>query len=136
MMNGRRNFLKFSAATAIVSTLTSGIQALANEKNCYPGVVYSKQSPGKWAKKTGSHAPVVHIESGKVRMVTNHGMSSKHYIVRHTLVLGDGRVIGGKTFLPTDKPASSYTLPAGYKGPVYATSFCNQHDLWVTKVIV
>ena len=135
-MNGRRNFLKFSAATAIVSTLTPGIQTLASEKDCYSGIVYSKQSSGKWTKKTGSHAPVVHIENDKVSVLTNHGMSSKHYIVRHTLVLANGKVVGGKTFFPTDKPESSYTLPAGYKGPVYATSFCNRHDLWVTKVTV
>jgi superoxide reductase len=62
--------------------------------------------------------------------------ASGHYIVRHTVVLADGKVVGAKTFAPTDKPVSSHALPAGYKGKVFATSFCNKHDFWVTEFTV
>jgi len=61
-------------------------------------------------------------------------MSPAHYIVRHTLVLEDGTVAGAETFEPTAAEArSTHVLPAGYSGRIYATSFCNRHDLWVTE---
>ncbi len=67
---------------------------------------------------------------------TKHPMSSEHFIVRHTLVLADGTTVGAKTFTPADKPESSYELPAGYKGKITATSFCNQHDFWLSEMTV
>ena len=86
------------------------------------------------AKKVGSHAPQLTVAGGKVTVFTKHGMSAKHYIVRHTLVLADGTVVGAKTFAPTDAEAkSTFELPAGYSGAFYATSFCNLHDFWMTE---
>lgn len=47
---------------------------------------------------------------------------------------GDGKVVGEKVFKSSDKPVSSFDLPAGFKGRLYVTSFCNLHDLWVTEI--
>ncbi len=98
-----------------------------------PGIIYSKSDQGKWEGKAGSHAPVVHVDGDQVTLVTEHGMSEKHYIVRHTLVTEAGEVIGEKTFYPTDEKAVSTFILNGKRGKMTATSFCNKHDLWITE---
>jgi superoxide reductase len=61
-------------------------------------------------------------------------MTEKHFIVRHTLVAPDGTVLGEKTFTPAEaKAESSFELPKGQGGTLYATSFCNLHDFWLTE---
>ena len=134
-MTDRRVFLKATTLAASAMALGSMTSVFASPAP-YAGVVYTKDQPGQWVKKVGSHAPEVHLTGGKVTLKTLHGMSPEHFIVRHTLVLSDGTVIGAKTFTPSDMPESSYPLPAGYKGEVYATSFCNKHDFWVTRFTV
>jgi len=131
----RRIFLKTAlSATAVtaVATGTSGT-VLASGHNSMAGIVYTKENPGKWAKKIGGHLPSIKLKGQEVTIETNHGMSAKHFIVRHTLVADNGEVLGDKTFTPDDKAISSYTLPAGYKGKLYATSFCNKHDMWLAE---
>ncbi len=136
----RRNFLKTSAvASASVAALGTAGSVMASEKAttmAFPGVIYTAEQEGKWKGKAGSHAPKVKVEGNKVSVQTVHGMSEEHFIVRHTIVLQDGTEIGGKTFTPSDSPESSFELPAGYKGKAYATSFCNQHDMWLTEFSV
>lgn len=142
-MSERREFIKRSLAAAAVVAAGSASSALAMPKSCpianpsLTGIIYSKANPGKWEKKVGGHAPQVTVADGKVTVLTNHGMSEKHYIVRHTLVLADGTVAGEKTFSPADEKAESvFDLPADYKGRIMATSFCNLHDFWVTPAQV
>jgi len=135
-MTDRRDFLKTSAAAATILALGTAGTSVAADRPVYSGIVYTSENPGQWAKKVASHAPQVTVDGDRVTIVTRHPMSATHYIVRHTLVLADGTVVGGTTFSPTDKPESSYTLPAGYKGRVYATSFCNKHDFWLTETAV
>lgn len=134
-MQERRDFLK-KAAVAAASVGAVASVAQAAETSPYLNVVYTKDNPGKWAGKQGSHAPEITVNGSAVSVVNKHGMSDEHFIVRHTLVLADGTVVGGKTFKPTDKPESCYELPAGYKGKITATSFCNQHDFWLTDASV
>ncbi len=131
----RRNFLKTSAVATSVVALGSVSNVFASSSG-FPGVIYTKDHPGMWAAKVGGHAPKVKVEGTMVSVTTNHGMSEKHFIVRHSLVLESGEVLGGKTFTPSDKPNSSYQLPPGYKGKFFATSFCNKHDFWLTEVKV
>ena len=135
-MYDRRDFLKTTAAAVSVMALTSAPRAFASSSAEYKNIVFTKDSPGKWAGKEGIHAPQVTVAGEKVTLVTNHPMSESHFIVRHTLVLGDGTFVGGTAFAPTDKPESTYDLPAGYKGQIYATSFCNLHDFWLTDTAV
>ena len=132
----RRDFLKGSAVAVSALALGVGQNVMASEGASFTGIVYTKDNPGKWEKKVGSHAPEVNVEGGKVMVKTNHPMSDAHFIVRHTLVLADGTVVGAATFTGKDQPESSYDLPAGYKGKIYATSFCNLHDFWLTEASV
>ncbi|HHD64836.1 MAG TPA: twin-arginine translocation signal domain-containing protein [Desulfobulbaceae bacterium] len=135
-MTDRRAFLKTSAVAFSALALSRTSPVIASGGGGYIGIVYTKDNPGKWAKKVASHAPVVNVVGSKVTVETKHGMSEAHFIVRHTLVLADGVVVGAKTFTAKDKPVSTYTLPQGYKGTLYATSFCNLHDFWLTEVTV
>lgn len=131
-MKGRREFL----AGSLVFTgavVTAGIGEAKTAK--FPaGLIYTKEAPGRWAGKEKTHAPVVTVEGKTVKIVTPHPMSEKHYIVRHTLVTPDGKTLGEKTFANTDTAAeSSFDLADGAKGTLWATSFCNLHDFWVTE---
>ena len=132
-MSDRRQFLKTTLAVA-AGLAVSGINASAETGPFPSGVVYTEADPGMWKAKVGSHAPQVSVDGGKVTIETRHGMSKDHYIVRHTLVTSDGKVVGSQVFTPEDKPISSYAIPG--KGEYYATSFCNLHDFWVTKFTI
>ncbi|MCD6297595.1 MAG: desulfoferrodoxin [Deltaproteobacteria bacterium] len=133
-MNDRRDFLKTSMLVAAGMVAAKATNAFASSEKFPDGIVYTKDDPGKWAKKVGSHAPKVKVEGKKVTLTTKHPMSEKHYIVRHTLVSADGKVIGSKTFHPSDEKAiSTYELPSGCGPKLYATSFCNLHDFWLTE---
>ncbi len=144
-MQDRRKFIKASLGTFVTGVvayagLTQAKEVVAQTKNTtspsFAGLIYSEENQGKWKGKAGSHAPIVAVKDGKVTITTDHGMSKKHYIVRHTLVTEAGEVVGEKTFSFDDKEAISvFTLPEGQK-KLYATSFCNKHDLWLTVVNV
>ncbi len=131
----RRNFLKVSAAMASSVTVIGAGSVMASSAST-SGIIYSAKDEGQWKGKNGSHAPAIHIDGSNVHVMTRHGMSEAHFIVRHTLVDAGGTVLGAKTFSPTDKPASTFTIPGGYRGKLTATSFCNLHDLWVTEITV
>jgi len=137
VMNKRRNFLKKSILVAAGMMAGGYSKAFASQKKetstAFPsGIVYTRENPGKWAKKVGSHAPRIKMEGKRVTITTMHPMSEKHYIVRHTLVSEEGKVLGEKTFYPSHKAVSTHELPADHGSRLYATSFCNLHDLWVT----
>jgi superoxide reductase len=133
-MSNRRDFLKASLGVAAgVSVAHIGVVS-ANSSMLPPGLIYTKENPGKWDKKVKSHLPMVKVEGNKVTVETKHGMTEKHYIVRHTLVSESGEVLAEKTFSPDDEAAVSvFELPSG-KTAMYATSFCNKHDMWVAEI--
>ncbi len=132
-MTDRRNFIK--TALTVVSGVALGQTSTAFAAPPWPiGVVYTAENPGQWAKKVGGHAPNVSVQGKKITITTDHAMTEKHYIVRHTLVSETGKVLGAKTFYPTDEEAvSTFDLPAEHSSKIYATSFCNKHDLWITE---
>ncbi len=133
-MNERRNFLKKTVLLAGGMALATSRQAFASDASFPSNIVYTKDNPGKWEKKVGSHLPVVTVEGNKVTVATKHRMTEKHYIVRHTLVSADGKVLGSKTFAPNDPKAVSVYEFTGTPGQkIYATSFCNLHDFWVSE---
>jgi len=114
--------------------VSKSVFAAKKSKAIASGLIYSANNAGMWSEKVGSHAPKVEIEGSMVGIKTVHGMSERHYIVRHTLVTENGEVIGSETFYPEDEEAiSTHELLADAKGKFYATSFCNKHDFWVTE---
>ena len=135
-MKDRRTFIKTGVAALVgisaASPLLANVSKPEKEINL-PGLIYNEEHPGKWKLKVDSHLPKISITGSKVSITTDHGMSEIHYIVRHTLVDKNGNVIGYKTFYPTDEPKSSFDIPQGYKGKLFATSFCNKHDFWVKE---
>ena len=135
-MTKRRDFIKASVAMTAGAIATRIAPASAGNASFPQGIIYTKDQPGKWAKKVGSHAPIVTVDGNKVTVKTKHGMSEKHYIVRHTLVSADGEVLGEKTFYPSDEEALSVFEVKQGAGALYATSFCNKHDFWVTAFSV
>lgn len=107
------------------------------------GVYYTRESPGLWASLVAEHVPRLVTGAGPggsvtIRVSTDHEMDGyDHYIVKHTLLDRNFKVLGHKTFDPRrDRPVSSYALLAGYQGPVYALSMCNRHDLWLEGIVV
>jgi superoxide reductase len=140
-MPNRRTFLKSSLAVAAGFAVGHISPVSAGSSCSYPkGIVYTKQNPGKWAGKIKGHMPNVKVEGNKVTVTTTHGMSEEHYIVRHTIVSQCGKVLGEKTFHSSDAEARSvFELPdtsskyAWDTTKLYATSFCNKHDLWIAE---
>jgi superoxide reductase len=132
-MKGRREFMK-GALAAAGAVAVAGVGRL-EAKTMFPaGLIYTRESPQRWAGKEGAHAPKVTVEGRSVKILTPHPMTEKHFIVKHTLVTPEGKVIGDKTFSSTDTAAeSTFVLPEGFKGTLWATSFCNIHDLWLTE---
>lgn len=129
--------MKTTLAMAAGAVVGKSTVASAGTKGKFAGIIYTAENPGKWEKKVGGHAPKVKVEGLEVTIKTLHGMSEEHYIVRHTLVCEHGKVLGEKTYNPTDKKAeSTFTLPEKHAKKFYATSFCNKHDLWVTEFTV
>jgi superoxide reductase len=132
-MQNRRNFLKTSLATSAGLVAATVLPASATESTDINIFAYTKEHQGRWEGKAGSHAPVVTIEGNKVTVETKHGMSEAHYIVKHSLLDSNGNVLGEQIFFPRDaKAISTYVIDGNYK-ELYALSFCNIHDLWVTK---
>jgi len=134
-MTDRRNFIKATLTVASGAALGQASTAFAASTTSWPAnIVYTAKDPGQWAPKVGGHAPKVRVKDKKVTITTDHIMTEKHYIVRHTLVSEDGKVLGAKTFSSDDEDAiSTFDLPDGHSAKLYATSFCNKHDLWVTE---
>ncbi len=135
-MTNRRDFMKTSLVIT-AGVLSAKIPSAFAAKALFTkGVIYTKDNPGKWMGKAGSHLPIVTIDGNKITIETKHGMSEKHYIVRHTLVDGNGEVLGEKTFYPSDEKALSIFNVSGEPSSLYATSFCNKHDFWVAQIVV
>lgn len=107
------------------------------------GVYYTRESSGLWARLVAEYVPK--LESAKrpggsitVTVSTDHEMKGyDHCIVKHTLLDRKFKVLGHKIFDPRrDSPVSNYALLPGYKGPAFALSMCNQHDLWLEGIAV
>ncbi len=133
-MNNRRSFIKIGMVAVGGLAISKSVFAAQKVSHKTSGLIYTKNDSGKWSEKVASHAPNIEIDSNNITLTTEHPMTDRHYIVRHTLVNKDGEVVGSKTFYPDDpKAESTYELREGAKGKFYATSFCNKHDFWITE---
>lgn len=135
-MKNRRDFIKSSLVASAGVLAATSIPAIAKENSVKNIFAYSTSEPGRWEGKAGSHAPVVTVDGNNVTIETKHGMAEMHYIVKHSLVTSSGEVLGEQVFFPKDKKAIS-TYEIKEKGiQLFALSFCNLHDLWVTEFSV
>ncbi len=133
-MKNRRDFMRSSLVASAGLLATTSIPAIAKENSVKNIFAYSASEPGRWEGKAGSHAPVVSVDGNRVTVETKHGMAEMHYIVKHTIVTASGEVLGEKVFFPkNDKKAISTFDITGKHTQLYALSFCNLHDLWVTE---
>lgn len=140
----RRSFIRIGiggAAASIIAPkiiLASSLGDKISKNEMAGGLFYTKDSAGRWAKKAGSHSPIIEKTYDGVRVITGHPMKpNKHWIVKHLLLDSDFNFIAENVFDPNkDKsPVSDFEL-SGQKGAVYALSVCNLHDTWlaVTEV--
>lgn len=130
----RRDFVRASVAGVAASVVVPRVVLAGVAQKDFAGTVYyTKDSPGRWAKKAGGHLPAIEVSQGKARVTTGHEMKGyEHYIIKHQLFDKDFNLLGETMFDPNkDKaPISEYDLK-GYTGPLYATSMCNKHDVWL-----
>jgi superoxide reductase len=134
-MNGRREFLKGSLAFAGAAVVGSAVPVQAG--STFPiGLVYTKEAPGRWAGKEGGHAAKVTVEGRTVKVVTSHPMTEKHFIVKHTLITPEqGHRRENLCQYRSSRRVFLRAAPR-FKGNLWATSFCNLHDLWLTEFTV
>ena len=73
-MKGRREFLKGSLVFAGGAIVGSALPVQAT--SAFPsGLIYTKETPGRWAGKEGAHAPKVTVEGRNVKVVGSCGIS-------------------------------------------------------------
>jgi len=127
----------------------SALAASAEEK----GALLTAASPGQWAGKEGTHAPVLHIEpaepSGRLARATvsvAHGQAEDHFI---RLVWAAAATKGGPDrVLAARKPALASSLAPPLDGAVglafdvpadavrvVAYASCNLHGVWASEPV-
>ncbi|WP_126456794.1 desulfoferrodoxin family protein [Sulfuriflexus mobilis] len=140
----RRSFIRIGmagAATGIIAPeiVLAGSQGKnISSSDMAGGLFYTKESPGRWAKKAGSHSPILEKTDAGVRIVTGHPMKSNdHWIIKHVLLDSDFKFIAENIFDPNkDKAAISNFALSGQTSVVYGLSVCNLHDTWLTVLEV
>ena len=136
----RRSFVRLGVAGVtssvfipeIVLSKTSALETISNPVMA-GGLYYTKDSPGRWEKKAGSHSPILSKTDSGIKVLTAHPMKEgDHWIIKHVLLDSDFKFIEENTFNPEkDKAAKSEFKLTGQKGIFYALSVCNKHDTWV-----
>ena len=136
----RRNVLRFGLAGAAGSLFVpSSVMAAGGFKAAglpmAGGVYYTKERPGRWAKKISSHLPVIKRMGGKIEVTTRHPQDEyKHYIVKHTVLDADFQYVSEVMFDPLKgAPVSSHDI-SKLSGTIYVTSMCNIHDVWLNAL--
>ena len=138
----RRKFLGLSLAGSALTLTGLQVNAATSSASNLSGLLYTKNHPGRWAKKAGGHVPQVKTKAMKggveLTITTPHPMVGyEHYIVKHVIYDAKYNVVGEKMFDPKkDKaPVSTHALK-NVKGKVYVVSVCNKHDSWVVQATV
>ena len=140
----RRSFIRISmagAATGIIApklVLAGSLNNKISSNSMAGGLYYTKDSPGRWKKKAGSHSPILMKTDTGVQVVTGHPMKpGQHWIVKHVLLDENFKFIDEHVFNPVaDKSAVSDFKLNGKSGAIYALSVCNLHDSWLSAIEV
>jgi len=144
----RRKFIRFAFGGAAAAMATPGL-VLAHSSsspsiasNMAGGLYYTKEAPGRWAKKIGGHLPNIEVIKGDsgavVKVVTAHGMDPyAHYIVKHIVLDSDFNFIAEHMFDPIKDKAPISEMSLGtYRGVINVLSVCNKHDTWLNSAEV
>jgi len=139
----RRSFIRIGmagVASGIIAPkiVLAGSMGQKMSNNMAGGVFYTKDSPGRWAKKAGSHSPIMQRTDSGIKVVTGHPMKpGKHWIVKHVLLDSDFKFVAENIFNPSKHKAaiSNFSLD-GQSGAMYALSVCNLHDSWLSVLEV
>jgi len=140
----RRSFIRIGmagAATGIIApkiVLAGSLNNKISSNDMAGGLYYTKDSPGRWKKKAGSHSPILEKTDSGIQVVTGHPMKpNDHWIVKHILLDKDFNFIDEKFFNPAKENTaiSNFDLK-GQTDVVYALSVCNKHDSWLTALEV
>jgi len=130
----RRSFIRLSAAGSVTGIIAPA-SVLAS--SCSPefagAIYYTKDAPGRWSKKVGSHLPNIEVAGKNIQVTTSHGMNGyEHYIIKHMIFNDKLAFIDEKMFDPMkDKaPISRFSL-GDYSGRIFVVSTCNKHDTWL-----
>lgn len=134
----RRNFIRLSLVGVATGVIAPALSVAESVKlPAAADIYYTKDAPGRWSGKVATHLPNIEIkktgEEVLVTVVTAHEMKGyEHYIVKHVLLDQNYKFLQEHLFDPTKDTAaiSTFTLH-DYKGPIYALSLCNKHDLWL-----
>jgi len=140
----RRSFIRIGmvgAATSIIApkiVLAGSLGNKISNNNMAGGLYYTKDSPGRWKKKAGSHSPILSRTDRGVQVVTGHPMKpNQHWIVKHVLLDENFNFIEQNLFNPiNDKAAVTEFSLNGQSNAVYALSVCNLHDTWLSVLEV
>lgn len=140
----RRSFIRITAtgaATSIIApkiVLAGALNNKISHNNMAGGLYYTKDSPGRWKKKAGSHAPVLEKTDSGIQVITAHPMQpNNHWIVKHVLLDKNFNFLDQKIFNPhNDTAAISNFKIDHYDEAVYALSVCNLHDSWLSVLEV
>ena len=144
----RRKFIRLAfggAAAGIVAPkliLAESPGSLSAASNMAGGLYYTKEAPGRWAKKVGGHLPNIEVLKSEgrsvVKIVTAHEMDFYgHYIVKHVVLDSDFNFFAENMFDPTkDKAPISEISVGNYRGVINVLSVCNKHDTWLNTAKV
>ena len=101
----RRSFIRIGiagAATSIIAPeiiLAGPLGEKINKTSMAGGLYYTQDSPGRWAKKAGSHSPIVTKTDFGIRVITGHPMKvNDHWIIKHVLLDSDFKFITENMF--------------------------------------
>ncbi len=144
----RRTFLNLSLVGSTAGLFASVSANAVSEKTQQKakamagGLYFTKEAPGRWAKKAAGHTPLVKVsksDSGAtIKITTPHEMKGyEHYIVKHIVLDKDFKFLSEKVFDPTAEksPISEHDVGV-YRGTVYALSVCNLHDTWMASAAI
>jgi superoxide reductase len=140
----RRSFIRLTAIGGSAGWIVpSAVLAELPQPPAAGGLYYTKDAPGRWSSKVQTHLPLIEKEKTDgglgIRVITPHEMKGcEHYIVKHVLLDSRFQFLQEHLFDPQkDKsPISSFDLKGDQKGPLYALSMCNLHDVWLNMLEV
>ena len=137
----RRLFIKGLGLIGVASSIAVPNMAFAGgapdpmQSNLAGLLFYTKDAPGRWAGKEGSHTPMIERSGNQIEVTTGHEMDGyNHYIIKHILLDQNLAFVEETRFNPeTDAPISSHDI-SKLSGSLYVVSLCNKHDAWLNML--